>query len=104
MSLPYRVPVLETFTWQLPVKGRLATPPVGPTKGDRYLVTMGLVAWLGHDNEIAYWDGAVWKYTAPSEGFKVWINNEDLFYVYNGSAWNTEFVSLVDEFYLEVMG
>jgi hypothetical protein len=64
-------------------------PPVPPyTIGDRYIVNPpGAGVWSGHDNEIAEWTGTVWIYTVPSEGDKVWVEDESRNYIFNGSVW-----------------
>ena len=87
----YRVPVLETFQWQQPVKDRLADPPATPLKGDRYLViATGSGDWVGKEGQIAYCSnatGPVWSYTLPTEGMICWVNDEDKYYRYSGTAW-----------------
>lgn len=96
MSLQRRIPVLENFSFQPPVKQRLATPPIAPSRGDRYIVgTSATGIWSSHDNNIVYCSDAVgpqWLFDIPEEGWFVWVEDEDVFYVFNGSAW-TEFVT-----------
>ena len=91
MAVPYRVPVLETFAWQASIITRsLSTPPVSPApvKNDRYIVkATGSGDWATYDNEIAFYDGSVWKFTAPTEGFICWVQDENLYYRYDGSIW-----------------
>ncbi len=87
----YRVPVLENFEWQQPVIDRLATPPGSPLKGDRYLVIATASGdWAGQENKIAYCSnatGPVWTFTSPSEGMIIWVNDENVYYRYDGSSW-----------------
>jgi len=59
--------------------------PVGPTLGDRYISSATANGWT--DNNIYEWDGAAWDETVISEGKATWVEDEDLVYVYNGSAW-----------------
>lgn len=90
MVTPYRVPVLEHFAWQAPVITRsLSTPPLGtPAKNDRYIVkATGSGDWATYDNYIAYWDGFIWKFTTPTEGFICWVKDENLYYRFDGSVW-----------------
>jgi hypothetical protein len=91
VTTPYRVPVLEHFAWQSPVITRgLSSPPISPApvKNDRYIVkATGSGDWTGCTNQITYYDGSAWKFTAPTEGFICWVNDEDYYYSYNGSAW-----------------
>ena len=45
------------------------TPPVSPLPYDYYLVgTAGAGAWAGQNNNLAWWDGAAWKFATPSTG------------------------------------
>jgi len=94
----YRVPVLEQFSWQQPVEDiDLNEAPGGPSKGDRYIVADSVPSgddWFGHENDIAYYDGATWKFDTPSEGWQCWVNDEDEFYVFDGADWGkTELLS-----------
>jgi len=65
----------------------LTTPPGGESNGDCYLVkATGTGAWAGHDGEIAiYYDG--WLFATVEEGWRLWIRDENLFVIYNGSTW-----------------
>lgn len=78
--------------WQDSVLDKdLNDPPTTPTTGDRYLVSWpasaATGAWENHDNELAEWNGTSWDFTPVSEGMAMWIEDEDIVYVYNGSAW-----------------
>lgn len=51
-------------------------PPVSPVDGDTYIVGVGTGAWLGHDNDIAYWTtqdlanpAGVWEFYTPQAGW-----------------------------------
>ena len=93
MPTNYRVPVLEKFAYQPSVKDKdLATPPVSPVKGDRYIVAASATgAWLGQDKNIAWYDGAVWKFDVPSEGWQAWVEDENKYYFYSGTlVWSPE--------------
>jgi hypothetical protein len=68
----------------------LATPPGSPTAGDRYIVAGSPTgAWTGHANHIAYYFNGGWRFINPGEGFFVWVNDEDLLYVFTGSVWSS---------------
>jgi hypothetical protein len=78
----YRVPVLETFCWQEPViRMDLNDPPgSGMAKGDRYIVVKSPAAtglWVGHENDIAWWNGSIWEFDSPENGWKVFNNGFD---------------------------
>jgi hypothetical protein len=68
----------------------LDTPPVSPADGDMYIVAATATGdWTGHEKDLAYWDdtAAAWFFYTPLEGFSVRVNDENLTYVYDGSAW-----------------
>lgn len=87
----YRVPEMSTFTWQLPVIDKdLTAPPGGESKGDRYIVGPSATgAWAGEDDNIATYDGSGWIFDIAVEGFQTWVEDEDKFYKFNGTAWDT---------------
>ncbi len=68
----------------------LATPPGSPTEGDRYIVAASPTgAWTGKAKHIAYYFNGGWRFINPGEGLMVWVNDEDLLYVYTGTAWSS---------------
>jgi hypothetical protein len=111
MSTKYRVPILDEFAWQETVESRASTPPVSPSRGDRYLIIpTGTGAWSGHDNEIAYCcnaTGPVWDFASPSEGWVSYIKDQDAWYFYTGTLWKKllqKNTGAMDEMFVEVMG
>jgi hypothetical protein len=85
----YRIPVEETFCWQKPVKSKvLETAPAEPTKGDRYIVAGLGGGWSEASvNDIAWYDGAAWKFDTPAEGWAVHVDADDLVNIFDGSDW-----------------
>ena len=84
--------VVTGMDWQDSVLDKdLNTPPGSPSTGDRYITSAppasATGAWAGHDNEIAEWNGASWDFTAITEGSAVWVEDEDVVYVFNGTSW-----------------
>jgi len=84
--------LVSGLDWQNSVLDKdLNAPPGSPNIGDRYLISAepptatGL--WLGHDNEFGEWNGTSWDFTAVSEGMACWVEDEDVVYTYNGTAW-----------------
>lgn len=66
----------------------LATPPTTPTAKDRYIVKATATgAWVGKENNIAEWNGYSWVFYAPSEGWTVYVDDEDKQYSFNGTGW-----------------
>lgn len=68
----------------------LAAPPGSPAEGSRYIVAASATGdWSGYDKYLAvYYSG--WKFVAPVEGLKVWLKDEDMYVVYDGSIWHGE--------------
>ena len=93
----YRVPVLEEFSWQPPVLDKdLNAAPLSPAKGDRYIVADAVLSgddWFGHENDVAWYDGAAWQFDTPSEGWHCWVSDENSLYHYTGSVWDKDDVS-----------
>lgn len=74
---------------QLAVLDRdLATPPVSPAEGDRYIVASGATgAWTAHDLEIAAFQDGAWAFYPAVEGWVAWLGDEATLVAWNGSAW-----------------
>jgi hypothetical protein len=74
--------------WADVIDKDLTAPPGGETTGDRYLVAAGATGdWTGQDGKVAVKSISGWDFYTPAEGWKVWLNDEDVNYVYSGSAW-----------------
>lgn len=75
----------------------LSTPPVAPTFGDTYVIGAAPSgAWAGQANSITAWaidpqDGTVsagaWEFYAPQIGWRVYDQNTNAIWLWNGSAW-----------------
>ena len=74
---------------QLSVLDRIRTaPPVSPTDGDRHIVASGATGlWSGWDLNVAFCVDGVWMRLVPRPGWLAWIVAEQMFLVWNGSAW-----------------
>jgi hypothetical protein len=65
----------------------LATPP-SHVAGAVYIVASSPTgAWVGHTGKIAYSDGTTWYFYTPSEGWEVYVLDEDVRYRHNGTTW-----------------
>ena len=65
------------------------TPPASPADGDRHLVASGATGlWAGWDLNVAFWVDGSWLRLVPRQGWLVWIAAEQVFVVWNGSAWD----------------
>ena len=74
---------------QLSVLDRTRTaPPASPADGDRHIVASGATGlWAGWDLNVAFWVDGVWMRLVPRPGWLAWIAAEQMFLVWNGSAW-----------------
>lgn len=72
------------------VASRTTTAEPGtPANGDAYIIPSGATGsnWTGQTNKLAVYYGTAWSIVTPTEGMRVWVNNEDREVVYTGSAW-----------------
>lgn len=66
----------------------LATPPASPVDGDRYLVAASPTGtWVGHAEQIALRMEGVWRFLTARTGWRIWIADEAVLLVYNGTSW-----------------
>ena len=74
---------------QLSVLDRsLATPPGSPADGQRWIVAASPTGdWSGHANHVAAWQDSAWRFFVPRTGWLVFVIDEGLLVVWNGSAW-----------------
>lgn len=67
----------------------LTAPPGSPNAGDRYIVGAGATDdWSGQGGNIASYFDSTWAFYTPTEGWLVWVADEDALYYYTGSAWD----------------
>lgn len=81
--------LINGLDWQDSVLSfSISTPPGSPSPGDRYIVpSLPSGAWVGQENKITFWNGTIWEFIVPNEGFAVLIEDEDKQYNYNGTSW-----------------
>ena len=73
--------------WQDSVLSKVTDIPGVPSEGDRYIIPTGATgAWSGLDDTIAEYT-TTWVFTTPSAGFASYVEDEGIYYVYNGSSW-----------------
>lgn len=74
---------------QIAVASRtVSAPPAAPTDGVRYIVPDGAAgAWSGFAPHIAAFQDGAWVRYVASEGWLVWVEDEDRLYAFDGSAW-----------------
>lgn len=75
---------------QMSVVTRNATaPPASPVEGARYLLGASPSGvWAGHGGKLAVWQPGGWIFSVPREGWRLWAEDDDKLFVFNGSAWN----------------
>lgn len=79
--------MLDCFTF-CAVQDKDQVNPPTTSNGVSYIVAVGGAStWSGHDNSIAQYYNSAWNYYTPGEGWRAWIKDEDLMYVYTGSIW-----------------
>lgn len=80
----------------LAVKARnVAAPPGSPAEGDRYLVPSGATgAFASHVNAIAAFDNGGWAFLPAKAGWRVYVEGEGLFLLFDGAAWKDIGLSL----------
>lgn len=71
------------------VKSRqLASPPASPANGDRYVVAANATgAWAGADGKLAFFCDGDWRLLAPREGWRLWVDDEDMLIAFDGAGW-----------------
>lgn len=74
---------------QLSVLDRdLTAPPGSPADGDRYIVGSSATGdWAGWDLNVALRTDGVWLRLPPRTGWRVWVEDEGLLLVYDGTGW-----------------
>lgn len=72
----------------------LTTAPGSPSDGDAYIVAAGATGtWSGKDGKIAFRMSTGWLYITAIEGTRAYAQDEDKWYLYDGSAWASEAAS-----------
>ncbi len=66
----------------------LTAPPGSPADGDRYIVGSGATGdWAGWDLNVAMFTDGAWLRLPPRTGWRVWVEDEELLLVYDGTGW-----------------
>lgn len=78
----------DALTHPLVLDKDLTAPPGGETTGDTYIVGGSATgAWSGQDDDLAVYYYGEWIFVTPWKGLTVYVDDEDLEYQWNGSAW-----------------
>ena len=66
----------------------LALPPPAPTEGVRYLVAASPSGvWSGQAGKLAVYQASGWLFSSPRKGWRVWVEDEEKFLVFDGTLW-----------------
>ncbi len=82
--------LMETIRDGLTVNSMAVSNPTSltPTTGDTYVVNpTGAGGWTGQNNAITVYDGSSWLFSTPTEGWRVYDQNTNKVFEYNGTAW-----------------
>jgi hypothetical protein len=86
------IAALDTLAQLAVIDRDLATPPIDPDAGDRYIVGASPTdAWTGKSDQIAAWDGAAWQFHAPQPGWLAFLIDENGLVAWSGGAWQATF-------------
>ena len=65
----------------------LATPPVSPTEGQRWILPASPTgAWAGHAGQITVWQDGAWAFYAPLDGWTAIDISTDMLLLYNAGT------------------
>ena len=92
--LEKRVAVLEQLPSQQSVID-IVDEPISSNEGDRYIVSNSPIsgsAFEGHEEEIAWYYNSTWYFDVPVNGWRVWIENQGIEYIYDNGWQDTSYV------------
>lgn len=73
---------------EMPVISFETTPPASPANEDRYIISATATGvWATRETQIAEWETNQWVYFTPMEGWRVYVQDEDMYYIFNGTMW-----------------
>ena len=80
---------INPLDWQESAMNFTTAPPTASGVGERWVVADSATSgvFVGHENEIAQWNGSEWIFTPPNEGFTLRLEDLDEFYTYDGASW-----------------
>lgn len=77
------------------VSRSLTTPPASPAEGDAYAVPGGAGEdWASHDGDLAVFVNGGWLFLTPEVGWRIWVADERLAALFDGSGWAAGAVSV----------
>jgi hypothetical protein len=68
----------------------LTAPPASPSSTVGYIPAASATgAWASKENKLAFYRGSVWRFFDPPEGFRIYLQSEDVDLRWNGTDWET---------------
>lgn len=81
--------MLDALVQTAVVTRGLAAPPAA-AEGQAFLVAAAATgAWAGHAGALAAFQDGAWAFLTPRPGWRLWIADEALFCVFDGSQWKS---------------
>lgn len=72
-----------------------AAPPAAPAEGDRFILGDAPTgAFAGRARALAAFDDGGWSFLAPRAGWRAYVEDEDVFLLYDGTVWKDVGLSL----------
>lgn len=82
--------ILEALAVGKVIDRDLTAPPGSPVDGAMYLVAASPTgAWAGQAAKLTILVSGSWKFVAPIAGMRIWVVDEAVHLVYNGTTWAT---------------
>lgn len=82
------------------VKSRTTTAePGSPAEGDSYIIPSGATgtSWATYTaNDVAQYIGGAWQNATPNEGWRVWVDDEDIVVAFDGSTWSQFGITVIN--------
>lgn len=79
---------LDALTAPRAVSRRLSTPPPAAAEGDVFVVAEAPGGvWKDRAGELAIWRDGDWSFSTPRPGWRVWIDEERAYVVFDGAVW-----------------
>lgn len=67
------------------------SPPAAPVPGQAWIVGAGATgAWASHDDALAIWTEAGWRFLSPRDGMAVWRQDTGMWIIRNGGVWRDD--------------
>lgn len=92
-EMNHNLRLIDALVQAVVVDKDLAAPPGSPAAGSMYIVAASPTGgWSGHASHLAVWQvgddlTSAWTFVPPSEGWRVYVVDEDIEYRFNGTAW-----------------